>query len=112
MKVKHWVLIGSIAGVGVASYFVLRKPRVKVLDIRHGEDGIVFSLKVGKREIDILSSKKVVKEEMFEYPLFTYTFKTNPEKTFKGVPALELKIKNRIGGGTETFNIEKQGKVV
>lgn len=97
-----------IAGVGVAGYFILRRPKLKLIsvDIAEGKKA-TYKFQLGRKIVDYVVEQNVENQEVISFPLFSFVFATTdcqtdggnepPCKT-GGLPSVEVRVTKRIGG--------------
>lgn len=98
--------IGVVGGISVLAFVVLKKPKLKLSDIEPIKEGdkVVskkYNIKLGLRNIEIISKENEVDELVVNVPLYIYTFKTIEEKDSDGLPKVQVTIKSRINSTEE-----------
>lgn len=103
--------IGIVGGISVLAVVVLKKPKLKIVRIDETqENGKVVSKKyeiqLGLRKLEIVSNPNERDNIKINLPLYVYEFNTTDKLDSDGIPSVELKIKNRASGKTETKKLD------
>lgn len=101
-----------ITGIGVAGYFMFKKPKFKVTDvsIKEGGDPVKkYNIKVGMKNHVIELTQNTNEQTELNYPLFKFNITSNADNLDEdGFPVLNMVISNKITKDKKEY-IVKQG---
>lgn len=112
MKKSYWITTAIVGGLGVASYLVFKRPKWKVVGIsRSLKDGLIYTVKVGDKKIDVKATKGLITTKEIEFPIFKFTFRTDPSQNVKGYPSVNMTVEPRFAKSmAKTIQLKKEGQ--